>query len=591
MSNYNIGTGKEDISFYEPGLVLLGFMEKEQKTDGKPGIPPQQSRAFIIHDPSTDKRVVIVIAEIWSCTQFLKTEVMKKLQEMPELANHYKAENIQLSGTHTHSGAGGFSEYGIYNDNLTGPMRTNGLILDNVNTIVKGIVNSILEAHQNLGPGKILVYTGDKNILTDCGGNRSALAYANNTNPTLPNTDQEMLLLKFIKNEEGPIGIINWFPIHPNSQGQTNLTVSGDNKGWAAMRFEEEMKSKNNFVAAFANANCGDVSGNVFINPKTRDFASDLERMKKYGNLQFEKALELFNEADENFEELKGPIAYCYNPDQDMTDIRISENKRTWKPAVGISTLAGSTTDGINYRLPKLKEGTVKGHLSIYETTIRLTVGSVFGVHFFFRSFGNPEISFTEYMELEAEEKIEILKNHIKDEHNLEEITVEHENEIRAAHEHTSAWFESLERNSNSTDENELYTDDELSTGLQDGHAEKPIVIWALRKHSYILPFSVPLQILRIGNFVSLGIPGELTTMAGRKLRVAILEELKEIGNTSINHLALSTYSNGYSQYITTREEYAVQRYEGSSTLFGPHTLEAYIMLFKELAKELSTPS
>lgn len=34
--------------------------------------------------------------------------------------------------------------------------------------------------------------------------------------------------------------------------------------------------------------------------------------------------------------------------------------------------------------------------------------------------------------------------------------------------------------------------------------------------------------------------------------------------------------ANDYSGYITTLEEYGLQRYEGSHTLFGPHTLGAW---------------
>jgi neutral ceramidase len=37
--------------------------------------------------------------------------------------------------------------------------------------------------------------------------------------------------------------------------------------------------------------------------------------------------------------------------------------------------------------------------------------------------------------------------------------------------------------------------------------------------------------------------------------------------------------SNTYSSYITTPEEYAVQRYEGGFTLYGQHTLDAYIQV------------
>lgn len=42
-------------------------------------------------------------------------------------------------------------------------------------------------------------------------------------------------------------------------------------------------------------------------------------------------------------------------------------------------------------------------------------------------------------------------------------------------------------------------------------------------------------------------------------------------------HVVLAGLTNTYSSYVTTREEYGAQRYEGASTIFGPHTLDAYI--------------
>lgn len=51
-----------------------------------------------------------------------------------------------------------------------------------------------------------------------------------------------------------------------------------------------------------------------------------------------------------------------------------------------------------------------------------------------------------------------------------------------------------------------------------------------------------------------------------------------------VSQVVISGYANAYSQYITTPEEYATQHYEGASTLFGPHTLEAYIQEFCRLA-------
>lgn len=43
--------------------------------------------------------------------------------------------------------------------------------------------------------------------------------------------------------------------------------------------------------------------------------------------------------------------------------------------------------------------------------------------------------------------------------------------------------------------------------------------------------------------------------------------------------VVISGLTNTYSSYVTTWEEYAAQRYEGASTLFGPSTLDAYIQV------------
>lgn len=43
--------------------------------------------------------------------------------------------------------------------------------------------------------------------------------------------------------------------------------------------------------------------------------------------------------------------------------------------------------------------------------------------------------------------------------------------------------------------------------------------------------------------------------------------------------VVIAGLTNTYSSYVTTFEEYAMQRYEGASTIFGPHTLDAYIQV------------
>ncbi len=79
--------------------------------------------------------------------------------------------------------------------------------------------------------------------------------------------------------------------------------------------------------------------------------------------------------------------------------------------------------------------------------------------------------------------------------------------------------------------------------------------------------------------------PGEFTTMSGRRLRNQIKNTLLQYNKIDEDaSIVLSGLSNTYSGYITTYEEYQLQRYEAASTLFGPHTLTAYIQEIDKLA-------
>ena len=93
----------------------------------------------------------------------------------------------------------------------------------------------------------------------------------------------------------------------------------------------------------------------------------------------------------------------------------------------------------------------------------------------------------------------------------------------------------------------------------------------------------LPLTLARIGQFTLVCVPAEFTTMAGRRLRETVAEVL---GESSL-HVVLAGYANDYGGYVTTREEYATQQYEGGHTLFGPWTLAAYQQEFTRLARAL----
>lgn len=118
--------------------------------------------------------------------------------------------------------------------------------------------------------------------------------------------------------------------------------------------------------------------------------------------------------------------------------------------------------------------------------------------------------------------------------------------------------------------------------------APKPILLATGRaKFPYEWqPKIVPTQILLIGDFAIAAVPGEFTTMSGRRLRNEISRASVDAGGKELQ-VVVAGLSNMYSSYITTPEEFEIQRYEGASTLYGPHTLTIYIQQYKKMMRSI----
>lgn len=65
-------------------------------------------------------------------------------------------------------------------------------------------------------------------------------------------------------------------------------------------------------------------------------------------------------------------------------------------------------------------------------------------------------------------------------------------------------------------------------------------------------------QILRIGQLAILAVPGEFTTMSGRRLREAVAGAASEMGEQM--KVVIAGLSNTYTHYVSTWEEYQKQR-------------------------------
>ncbi|AEF41014.1 neutral/alkaline non-lysosomal ceramidase N-terminal domain-containing protein [Hoyosella subflava] len=98
-------------------------------------------------------------------------------------------------------------------------------------------------------------------------------------------------------------------------------------------------------------------------------------------------------------------------------------------------------------------------------------------------------------------------------------------------------------------------------------------------------PNILPLQIMRLGTLHLVAGPAEFTIVAGLRIRTSVAAELR----VNVEDVLLVGYSNAYSQYVTTPEEYDSQQYEGGSTLFGRYSLCAYQQEFVRLARDLTS--
>ncbi len=121
----------------------------------------------------------------------------------------------------------------------------------------------------------------------------------------------------------------------------------------------------------------------------------------------------------------------------------------------------------------------------------------------------------------------------------------------------------------------------------QECHQEKVLLLpTGFAKPDPWTPRIAPFQIIRIGSLAVIGAPFEVTTVAGHRLKQEIKKRLLASG---VRHVVLSGLTNEYVHYVTTREEYQAQAYEGGANLYGPWSLAAYTEIFAGLADDLAT--
>ncbi|MGH3469295.1 MAG: neutral/alkaline non-lysosomal ceramidase N-terminal domain-containing protein, partial [Thermocrispum sp.] len=123
------------------------------------------------------------------------------------------------------------------------------------------------------------------------------------------------------------------------------------------------------------------------------------------------------------------------------------------------------------------------------------------------------------------------------------------------------------------------------SAALRDSQAPKGLAAPGalLNRVRPFIATRYPMQLLRLGPLYLIGIPGEVTVVAGLRLRRVVAGRV----GADVRDVLVVGYSNGYFHYVTTPEEYDAQRYEGGSTMFGRWQLPALQQTVAGLATAL----
>ncbi|KAH7383787.1 neutral ceramidase precursor [Pyrenochaeta sp. MPI-SDFR-AT-0127] len=521
-SSYLVGVGKADITGPVVELNLMGYANSSQVGSGLR--QRLYSRAFIVGNPSaTSERFIYLVLDTQSGDTAVRNGILEGLRALGSDYSVYTKNNVAVTGTHSHAGPGAWLNY------LLPQITSLGFDKQSYQAIVDGALLSIKRAHQGLALGTVSVGTAR---IADANINRSLFAYLANPSAERArysdDVDKTMTLLKLTRASDGKsIGILNWFPTHGTSLLGNQTLVAGDNKGVAAYLFEENIAANaaaanaaDGFVAGFSQANVGDTTPNVLG-------------------------------------------AYCEDGSNQQCRLNDSTCGGKSQDCHGRGPFYGLNDGGAKscYEIGKRQ---FQGAKSIYDSASFTSIsGKVRSFHTFvdFKGF-----SFTLPNGTVASTCAAALGN-----------------SFAAGTSDGPGAFDFVQ-NDPGAPSNPFWN---VVGGLIAPPSEaqkkcqypKPVLLnvgEATSPYQWS-PNIVDIQVLRVGQLVIIVSPGEATTMSGRRWREAVFNQIKSLNIASSPIVVLGGPANTYTHYITTEEEYSVQRYEGASTLYGPNTLNAYI--------------
>ncbi len=532
MSEYQAGLSRQEITAWEPEMRMWGWFMDDNRIKGV--ATPLYVRALVLsRQDQTLAYVCMDLGYVSLVVREVVLDILKKDHPTLGLGPH----NVIFTATHTHSGPHGHSH-------VLGQSSTSFGFSSIVTTkVVESTLHAILKAYEQRVPVTLRVGRAEIPFEEKIAFNRSIRAYR--CNPKVENvpsdateraTRRRSTTLRVDDEKGRMIGLVNWFGVHATCIHAENQMLHGDNKGLAAQILEEEQRKATNhpdFVAIFAQDAAGDVSPN---------FRYHRKRNKMIG---------ISNDDDESAR---------HNAEIHIRYAQKGAEQALHQPP--LSGVLGGIVQHVDMAGVELDSSFTRG-LNGQRTThaiwgIMMPTGTAEGP--------GPMRPLLPLLRLWM--RLRRLQHRLL--HQKRDMKVPFLSLGLGTQGHLLHWIPTR---------HSMGWVGRIDPAIGYIHA---LYQQGLVKHEPWLPQTIPVQLLRIGQLALLGIPGEPTTMSGKCLRETLHHSLQK---DEVTDIIINGYANTFAGYITTPEEYDLQEYEGSYTLFGKWTLSAYQQVAAQLAR------
>jgi neutral ceramidase len=384
--------------------------------------------------------------------------------------------------------------------------------------------------------------------------NRSLWAYLQNPESERAQynetTDKTLTLLRFKRSSDSrDVGVLTWFSVHGTSMYGNNTHAAADNKGVAAWMFEESVQGDDGvadgFVAGFSQGSVGDTTPNV-LGAWCDDGSGKMCTLK---NSTCSGTSEACHGRGPEFQALDLGVSSCHE---------MGRRQYAGARSVYVSRFYLSFSTDIAMVTEPLPQD------SLATTSTPVTGTTVKSFHFFhdMRYWNFTTLNGTAAQTCPAALGYSFAAG-------------------------TTDWpgaFDFTQNDTGKPDANPLWiaVRDLIKDPTPQQKAcqqPKPVLldVGELSEPYPWAPNIVDVMSMRVGNLFIIASPSEVTTMSGRRWRDAVAQEGANFIDDPM--VVLTSPANTYAHYLATPEEYVAQRYEGASTLFGQHELDAYINL------------